>query len=410
MQTVNYRKGLGAMSVCFFIWGFQPLYWYMCTNVCGEIDTFFIMACRIIWAAVACLCILKVQGKLPQLWAVFKDKQVLKREMPASVLLFGDWLVYLWAVQNGRVLECSLGYYIQPLVVFALGAVIFREKMNWRHFVIIAIVVVGIVCSTSGFGGVPYVTIALALMFSIYAAIKKSLTIDSIVSTTSEILMMVPVALLFILFFRMGDNGMGSMTVVKQLLMIGGGVITGLPMVFYSIGVKHLPLMTTGICQYISPSLSIICGAIMGEALTREKLVSFLFIWTGVIPEQVVLPREVYEERKENYIERIEAMIAYIENDETCRSRQLMAYFGEENKNDCHRCDVCADHYGRVTKQQEKTARELILQQLADGEPHHITILRDLQIPKKQFEQVLSELVSEEIILVNGCQICLNKD
>ena len=121
MQTVNYRKGLGAMSVCFFIWGFQPLYWYMCTNVCGEIDTFFIMACRIIWAAVACLCILKVQGKLPQLWAVFKDKQVLKREMPASVLLFGDWLVYLWAVQNGRVLECSLGYYIQPLVVFALG-------------------------------------------------------------------------------------------------------------------------------------------------------------------------------------------------------------------------------------------------------------------------------------------------
>lgn len=232
MQTVNYRKGLGAMSVCFFVWGFQPLYWYMCTNVCGEIDTFFIMACRIIWAAVACLCILKVQGKLPQLWAVFKDKQVLKREMPASVLLFGDWLVYLWAVQNGRVLECSLGYYIQPLVVFALGAVIFREKMNWRHFVIIAIVVVGIVFSTSGFGGVPYVTIALALMFSIYAAIKKSLTIDSIVSTTSEILMMVPVALLFILFFRMGDNGMGSMTVIKQMLMIGGGVITGLPWCF----------------------------------------------------------------------------------------------------------------------------------------------------------------------------------
>ena len=273
MQTVNYRKGLGAMSVCFFVWGFQPLYWYMCTNVCGEIDTFFIMACRIIWAAVACLCILKVQGKLPQLWAVFKDKQVLKREMPASVLLFGDWLVYLWAVQNGRVLECSLGYYIQPLVVFALGAVIFREKMNWRHFVIIA----------------------LALMFSIYAAIKKSLTIDSIVSTTSEILMMVPVALLFILFFRMGDNGMGSMTVIKQMLMIGGGVITGLPMVFYSIGVRHLPLMTTGICQYISPSLSIICGAIMGEALTHEKLVSFLFIWTGVL---LYVLNTVYEEKQ----------------------------------------------------------------------------------------------------------------
>ena len=82
--------------------------------------------------------------------------------------------MYLWAVQNGRVLECSLGYYIQPLVVFALGAVIFKEKMSWRHFIIIGIVVVGIVLSASGFGGVPYVTIALALMFAVYAAIKKS--------------------------------------------------------------------------------------------------------------------------------------------------------------------------------------------------------------------------------------------
>ena len=268
MQTIDYRRGLPAMAACFLIWGFQPLYWYMCTNVCGEIDTFFLMACRIIWAAVTCLCILKVQGKLPQLWAVFKDKQVLKRELPASVFLFGDWIVYLWAVQNGRVLECSLGYYIQPLVVFALGAVIFKEKMSWRHFIIIGIVVVGIVLSASGFGGVPYVTIALALMFAVYAAV---------------------------LFFRMGDNGMGSMTVIKQLLMIGGGIITGLPMVFYSIGVRSLPLMTTGICQYLSPTLGIVCGAIMGEALTREKLVSFLFIWVGVI---LYVLNTVYEERR----------------------------------------------------------------------------------------------------------------
>ena len=185
MGQINYRRGLPAMGVCFLLWGFQPLYWFMCTNICGEIDTFFLMACRIVWAAVACLCILKVQGKLPQLKAVFKDRQVLKREIPAAVFLFGDWIVYLWAVQNGRVLECSLGYYIQPLVVFALGAVIFKEKMNWRHVIIIGIVVVGVILSANGFGGVPYVTIALSLMFAVYSAIKKSLTTDSIVSTIS---------------------------------------------------------------------------------------------------------------------------------------------------------------------------------------------------------------------------------
>ena len=283
------------MAVCFLLWGFQPLYWFLCTNLCGQIDTFFLMACRIVWAAVCCLCILKVQGKLPRLWAVFRDKQVLKREIPASVLLFGDWMVYLWAVQNGRVLECSLGYYIQPLVVFALGALIFKEKLSWRHFVIIAIVVVGIVLSTSGFGGVPYVTIALATMFAIYAAIKKSLTIDSIVSTTMEIIMMVPVAIVFVLCCRMGDNGMGSLTVVRQLLLIGSGVVTAVPMLFYAIGVRNLPLMTTGICQYLSPTLAIFCGMIMGESLTKEKLVSFCFIWAGVI---LYTLNSIYEEKK----------------------------------------------------------------------------------------------------------------
>ena len=291
MPAYNYKKGLTAMLGCFFIWGFQPLFWYLW----GGMDTFFLMASRIVWAAVCCVLLLWMQGKLPQLAAAFKDKQVLKREIPAAVFLFGAWIVYLWAVQNGRLLQSSLGYYIQPLVVFAFGAVIFKEKISWRHFVIIAIVVVGIVLSTSGFGGVPYVTIALAAMFAIYAAIKKSLTIDSIVSTTMEIIMMVPVAIVFVLCCRMGDNGMGSLTVVRQLLLMGSGVVTAVPMLFYAIGVRNLPLMTTGICQYLSPTLAIFCGMIMGESLTKEKLVSFCFIWAGVI---LYTLNSIYEEKK----------------------------------------------------------------------------------------------------------------
>ena len=86
MREVNYKKGLSAFLVCFLIWGFQPLYWY----ICGQWDTFFMLACRIIWAAVCCLCILWIQGKLPQLWAVFRDRQSLKREIPAAVFLLAD--------------------------------------------------------------------------------------------------------------------------------------------------------------------------------------------------------------------------------------------------------------------------------------------------------------------------------
>lgn len=291
MQEINYKKGIPTLLLCFFIWGFQPLYWY----ICGEWDTYFLLACRIIWAAVCCLCILWAQGKLPQLLAVFRDKNILKREIPASVFLLADWGVYLWAVQNGRVLECSLGYYIQPIVVFILGAVIFREKVSWRHIVILAVVVVGIVLSTDGFNGIPYVTILLAVCFAIYAAIKRSLRIDSVVSTSAEIVMMVPLALLFILFFRMGDTGMDSITPLRQLMLLGAGVVTAMPMVLYSVGVKYLPLMTAGFCQYLSPTLAIVCGMIMGEYLTAEKLRSFYFIWAGVL---LYCLNTVYEERK----------------------------------------------------------------------------------------------------------------
>lgn len=291
MQEINYKKGIPTLLLCFFIWGFQPLYWY----ICGEWDTYFLLACRIIWAAVCCLCILWAQGKLPQLLAVFRDKNILKWEIPASVFLLADWGVYLWAVQNGRVLECSLGYYIQPIVVFILGAVIFREKVSWRHIVILAVVVVGIVLYTDGFNGIPYVTILLAVSFAIYAAIKRSLRIDSVVSTSAEIVMMVPLALLFILFFRMGDTGMASITPLRQLMLLGAGVVTAMPMVLYSVGVKYLPLMTAGFCQYLSPTLAIVCGMIMGEYLTAEKLRSFYFIWAGVL---LYCLNTVYEERK----------------------------------------------------------------------------------------------------------------
>lgn len=295
MQEINYKKGIPTLLLCFFIWGFQPLYWY----ICGEWDTYFLLACRIIWAAVCCLCILWAQGKLPQLLEVFRDKNILKREIPASVFLLADWGVYLWAVQNGRVLECSLGYYIQPIVVFILGAVIFREKVSWRHIVILAVVVVGIVLSTDGFNGIPYVTILLAVCFAIYAAIKRSLRIDSVVSTSAEIVMMVPLALLFILFFRMGDTGMASITPLRQLMLLGAGVVTAMPMVLYSVGVKYLPLMTAGFCQYLSPTLAIVCGMIMGEYLTAEKLRSFYFIWAGVL---LYCLNTVYEERKKAHL------------------------------------------------------------------------------------------------------------
>lgn len=279
MQNYDYKRGLPAIFMCYFLWGFQPLYWHLCS----DIDTFFLLASRIIWASVFCYAIINIQGKTGQFKEVFRNRKLLVREAAAMLMLFGDWAVYLWAVQNGRVMECSLGYYIQPLVVFAFGALIFHEPLTWKHIVILSIVAVGIVLSARGFNGIPWVTVLLAVMFAIYAAIKKGLGLDPVVSTGCEIMLMIPFSLLIIALFYTGENGLGGLDIRKTVLLILSGAVTAVPMLLYSISIRKLPLMTNAICQYLSPTISIFCSLIMGETLTKEKLVSFIFVWIGVI-------------------------------------------------------------------------------------------------------------------------------
>ena len=279
MNKYDYKKGLPAIFGAYLIWGFQSLYYYLCRGL----DTFFILAARIIFAGIACFILVAALGKTGELKAAFCDRKILKREAGAMLLLFFDWAIYLWGVQNSKVMECSLGYYIQPIVVFAFGALIFREKLTWKHIVILSIILAGVVLSSRGFGGLPWITVTLALLFAVYAANKKSLTLNSIVSTTMEIILMMPIGILMILIFYRGDNGVAGLTFVDVLLLIGSGIITAVPMLLYSTGISALPLMTAAVVQYLSPTFGIICGAITGETLTKEKMVSFAFVWLGII-------------------------------------------------------------------------------------------------------------------------------
>lgn len=273
------RTGLLSALICYCLWGLQPLYWHLDNTF----DSVFLMASRAVTAALFCLILLAVQGKLGQLRAVFTDPRLLAREIPASLFLFGDWFVFIWAVQHRQVLECSVGYYIQPLVVFAFGALLFHEKCRGYHFAALGFVLAGIVVSALALGSLPWVTVSLALMFAVYAAIKKSLTIDSTVSASCEILIMAPFLLAYLLLFRRGPGGLAEIDLPHALFLLGGGVITGLPILLYSVGVKRLRLITVSIGQYVSPTLGVLCSLILREEITREKLISLALIWAGIL-------------------------------------------------------------------------------------------------------------------------------
>lgn len=267
------------MAVCYLIWGFQPLYYAIDPNV----DTVFLLLCRIIWAAAACLILLAAQHKLHMLAGIFRDRKKLAREIPASALLLADWSIYLFAVRFGKIMEVSMGYYIMPLVMIFFGAVVFKEKIQAGHIAALIAVVIGIILSVEGFGGFPAVTISLSLCFAVYSALKKGLDDDSVVTTTAEILLMLPVAVLGLIIFSKNSGWFSGMSFARQMFLVGSGIVTGLPMIFFAVGVKYLPLSLTGIFQYVSPSIGIICSLILGERFSPEKLLSFSFIWLGVI-------------------------------------------------------------------------------------------------------------------------------
>lgn len=276
-RNYNFKKGLLALAMCYLIWGFQPLYFALY----AEIDTAFLLAVRILWAALFCLTIVWTQEKALQLKEAFRSRKLLLREIPASLLLFADWAIYLYACRFGKVLECAMGYYIMPLVMVVFGAVLFREPLKKIHFLALALLAVGVVLSAKGFGGAPVVVISLALCFAVYSAVKKSLEIDSIVSTTVEIIIMVPFALVYIMVFHRGE--LSALPFASRLFMAGSGFVTALPMLFFAAGIRDLPLSLTGVTQYISPTLGIVCGLILGEGFSKSKLLSFAFIWAGVI-------------------------------------------------------------------------------------------------------------------------------
>lgn len=272
------RIGLLAMLACYLLWGLSPLYWHF-----SNFDSMFLMATRTVSAALFCLLLVALQGNLKELREVFRSPKLLMREIPAAAFLFGDWFVYIWAVQNGQVLECSVGYYIQPIVVFAIGALIFREKCRPFHLVALSFMIAGIVIPAVSLGKLPWVSCSLALMFSVYAALKKSLRIDPIVSTTSEILIMMPFMLAYLLIFRRGPGGLADLHVPQVLYLLGAGVVTAAPMLFYGVCVKRLRLLTVSVGQYFSPSLSVLCSLILHEEITPMKILTLVFIWIGII-------------------------------------------------------------------------------------------------------------------------------
>lgn len=277
-NDITERVALNLAIATFVWWGLFPIYWHFLKGFPATT----ILAHRILWSFVFLLIVISLKARWSEVFAGLKDKKVVMFLSLSTILISVNWLAYIWAVTNEKVLECSLGYYINPLVNVLLGRIFFAEKLRKFQYLALAFAFAGVLILTISYGEVPYIALFLAFSFGFYSLCRKMVKIGSQPALMIETGIASIPAIIFLLFVTQGaifaDN------VVQNLLLLGAGVFTVVPLVWIAIALKKLPLSIVGICQYISPTLQLIIGVVIfSEPFSGTQIITFVLIWIALI-------------------------------------------------------------------------------------------------------------------------------
>ncbi|MCD8015772.1 MAG: EamA family transporter RarD [Lachnospiraceae bacterium] len=270
--------GVAAAYVC---WGVLTVFW----NLLGAVNSVYVLSQRIIWSMVFMGLFMAATGKWKEIAPVFRNHRQFLICFASGILITINWGVYIFAVSSGHVLDASLGYFIEPVLVGAIGLLIFRERPSRLETVTFLFALAGVVYMILRSGTIPVLALLISGSFAVYGAVKKNLDISPYASLFMETLCMTPFALLFALW---ADNaGMGSIGVLhgaEFFLLPACGIITSVPLLLFNIGVKEIPYYISGILMYINPTLQFLMGLFyFHEELDQNKLAAFCLIWFGII-------------------------------------------------------------------------------------------------------------------------------
>ncbi|QNB46719.1 EamA family transporter RarD [Thermanaerosceptrum fracticalcis] len=273
-------SGVWYAAAAFTAWGILPLYW----KVLQQVPALEILSHRIFWSFLFVSFLLLFSGRMYSLRQVISDWSKLAIVFLGAILISANWFIYIWAVNANRVVEASLGYYINPLFNVFLGMVVLKERLNIWQLISILLAAMGVSVLTIQYGSIPWVALSLALTFGLYGLVKKMTNLDSLTGLTLETAFVAPLALgyLFLQQFR-GSGSFGVSYFYINFLLMCSGVVTALPLLWFSQGAKRVRLSTLGFLQYLSPSISLFLGVfIFKEHFTKTHLLSFGFIWCAL--------------------------------------------------------------------------------------------------------------------------------
>lgn len=281
----NYKQGIFFGLAAYVLWGILPVYW----KALELVSPFEILSSRFMWSCVFVFLLIIFQKKWPlftkEVKHVFSNVKTGAAMIAAGITISFNWGTFIWAVNNGHIVETSMGYYINPLVSILFAVVFLRERLDKMQLAAITCAFIGVASMVYSFGKIPWVSLTLAFTFALYGLLKKFLPVSALTSIMLETLLITPLALVYeYSLWQQGVSFYASGNLQVIMMLTGAGVVTAIPLLLFTAGARLLPLKIIGFLQYISPTLTLLIGVfVYNEAFTASHLMAFGWIWAALL-------------------------------------------------------------------------------------------------------------------------------
>jgi len=274
------KSGIWYALGAYVLWGLFPIYWKWLQHV----PALEVIGHRIGWSFILLMIVIIVTKQ----WRKFRStltRRVLGLYLIAGILLSFNWLIYVWGVNSEHVVETSLGYFINPLLSVLLGMIFLKERLRPLQWLPIGLAALGVIYLTWTYGSLPWIALSLAFTFGFYGLVKKTSPLGSLYGLTLETGWVFLPAIGYLIYAEsVGQGAFGHTGVVSDLLMIGAGVVTTIPLLMFASAAKRIPLTMVGIMQYIAPTLQFLLGVLIyKEPFTSTSLIGFSLVWAALI-------------------------------------------------------------------------------------------------------------------------------
>ena len=275
------NRGIFYGIAAYVLWGFFPIYW----KLIAEVAPVEILLNRIIWSFVFLYLVLLVQKNWAWIHSMRGNRRLILISILAALLLAVNWFTYIWGVNNGFIVETSLGYFINPLVYVLLGVVVLREKLRPLQVAAVVIAGIGVLYLTIGIRSLPWISLVLAISFGFYGLIKKRTPLGSVEGLSAEMTVLVVPAMIGLFGLSTAGSSTAQVTGVgTHLLLIFSGVVTAVPLILFAEATKTVPLTSIGFMQYIAPTMQFLIGVfVYHEDFNTVRLIGFSIIWLALL-------------------------------------------------------------------------------------------------------------------------------